>query len=213
MQLDIFEHSRDVMLRNDVVHALEKRDEAVARASWQALATEFPHDPSLPALLVLAGAIEARSQTAFLDHDALRQARQAVENDVQPAALCTFGEKGSAAWLCPLWQELAQRAAPLAFRADRGEDHSAALWLRAENWKAAVDAVTTIESWRRIPVPLAWMAEARVRLYGLQPTWAMLTELAWLSPRRFDELAQRSGDPACSRSDASSRRVSRVRVM
>lgn len=195
MQLDIFEHSRDVMLRNDVVHALEQRDAAMARASWEALATECPHDPSLPPLLVLTEATEARSQTAFRDHDALRQARQAVEDDVQPAALRTFGEKGAAAWLSPLWQELARRAASLAFRADCGEDHAAALWLRAENWKAAVDAVTTIESWRRIPVPLAWMAEARVRLYGLQPTLAVLAELAWLSPRRFGELVQRSGDP------------------
>ncbi len=195
MQLDIFEHSRDVMLRNDVVHALEQRDAAMARLAWGALATECPHDPSLPALLVLAEAIQASSQSAFRDHDALGHARQAVEDDIQPAALRTFGESGAAAWLCPLWQELAQRAASLAFRADRGEDHAAALWLRAENWKTAVDAVVAIKSWRRIPAPLAWMAEARVHLYGLQPTWAMLTELAWLSPRRFGELVQRLGDP------------------
>jgi hypothetical protein len=194
MQLDIFEHSRDVMLRNDVVHALEQRDPAMARVAWQALAAECPHDPSLPAFLVLAEAIQASSQTAFRDHDALRRARQAVEDDIQPAALRTFGEKG-AAWLCPLWQELAQRAALLAFRADRGEDHAAPLWLRAGNWQAGVDAVAAIESWRRIPAPLAWMAEARMHLFGLQPTWAMLAELAWLSPRRFDELVLRSGDP------------------
>lgn len=195
MQLDIFEHSRDVMLRNDVVHALEQRDAATARGALEALATECPHDPSLPALRVLAEAIEASSQTVFRDHDALRDARQTVEDDIQPAALRTFGENGAAAWLWPLWQELAQRAASLAFCADRGEDHAAALWLRAANWKAAADAVAAIESWRRIPAPLAWMAEARVHLYGLQPTWAMLVELAWLSPRRFDELVQRLGNP------------------
>lgn len=195
MQLDIFEHSRDVMLRNDVVHALEQRDAAMARASWQALATECPQDPSLPSLLVLTEAIEARSQAAFRDHEALRHARQAVQDHIQPAALRTFGEKGAAAWLCPLWRDLAQRAGPLAFRGDCGEDHAAPLWLRAGDWKAVVDVVAAIESWRRIPAPLAWMAQARLHLYGLQPTWAMLAELAWLSPRRFDELVQRSGDP------------------
>jgi hypothetical protein len=160
MQLDIFEHSRDVMLRNDVVHALEQRDAAMARLAWGALATECPHDPSLPALLVLAEAIQASSQSAFRDHDALGHARQAVEDDIQPAAQRTFGESGAAAWLCPLWQELAQRAASLAFRADRGEDHAAALWLRAENWKTAVDAVVACASGvdGRSPRAFVWSA-------------------------------------------------------
>lgn len=195
MQFDIFEHSRDVMLRNDVVHALELRDAAMARAASETLAAEYPHDPLLPALLVLAEAVQASSQTAFRDHDALRHARQEVEDDIRPAALRTFGEKDAAAWLCPLWQELAQRAAPLAFRPDSSEEHAAPLRLRAGDWQAAVDAVAAIESWRRIPAPLAWMTEARVHLYGLQPTLAMLAELAWLAPLRFGELVQRSGDP------------------
>ena len=42
MQLDIFEHSRDVMLKNDVVGALERRDATGARTNRAALFREYP---------------------------------------------------------------------------------------------------------------------------------------------------------------------------
>lgn len=84
----------------------------------------------------------------------------------------------------------------MAFRAGHSEDHAAPLRLRVGDWKAAADAVATIESWRRIPAPLAWMVQARLQLFGLQATWGMLAELAWLSPRRLDELMQYCSDPS-----------------
>src|SRR6218665_2518411 len=71
----------------------------------------------------------------------------------------------------------------------------APLCLHAGHWKAAAEAVATIASWRRIPAPLAWMVEARLHLVGVQATWPMLAELAWLSPRRLDDRARRSPDP------------------
>lgn len=195
MQLDIFDHSREVMLRNDVVDALEQRDAAVAQAAWRTLASEFPGDESLPALRVLADAVAARERLAFGDHAALCQARQALQQTTQPAALRTFGDQRAVAWLAFLWEELAQRAAPLVFRPDHEEDHAAALWLRAGNYKAAASAVESIESWRRIPAPLTWMTEARLHLFGLPTSWPLLAELAWLSPRRFGPLVQRSANP------------------
>ena len=196
MQLDIFEHSRDVMLRNDVVHALERRDGPAARVAWDTLARECPVDECLASLLLLVKAVEGCGQPVFRDHDALRHARLAQQNDIEPAAQRTFGDKAATAWLGPLWRELAQRAAPLAFRADHGEDHAAPLWLRAGDWMAAAEAVKCIESWRRIPAPLAWMVQARLKLYGLQATWGMLAEVAWLSPRRLDELVSHACDPS-----------------
>lgn len=83
----------------------------------------------------------------------------------------------------------------MAFRPDHNEEHAAPLWLRAGDWKATAEAVQRIESWRRIPAPLAWMVRARLQLYGLQATWGMLAELAWLSPRRLDELVGHACDP------------------
>ena len=63
----------------------------------------------------------------------------------------------------------------------------------------AAEAVVDIGSWRRIPVPLAWMAEARYHMHGLGASLALLAELAWLSPHRFDALSRRIADPRLER--------------
>ena len=196
MQLDIFDHSRDVMLRNDVVDALVRRDASAARTAWQILEEAFPIDDALPALTVLIEAVERRAGIVFVDHDAVAESRSVLNDHFAPAALRVFGEKAGANWMVPLWRDAAQSAARLAFRADRGEDHAAPLWLRTGDWQAAADAVANIESWRRIPAPLAWMVEARYRLTGLEAAWTFLAELAWLSPRRYGELTRRLADPS-----------------
>ena len=193
MQLDIFDHSRDVMLRNDVVDALVRHDASAARSAWRVLSGEFPADDALPAFARLIEAIERRGGAVFASHDALRETRDML-NDVAPAAQRVFGHRASADWMAPLWREMALRSARLPFQSDRSEDHAAPLWLRAGDWQTAADAVARIESWRRIPAPLTWMAEARYRLEGLDAAWALLAELAWLSPRRYGELTKRLAD-------------------
>jgi hypothetical protein len=49
----------------------------------------------------------------------------------------------------------------LAFRADERDNHAVPLWLRAGDWAAATEGIKQIESWRRIPISLMWMAHAR----------------------------------------------------
>jgi hypothetical protein len=68
------------------------------------------------------------------------------------------------------------------------------LWLLAGDGAAAIEAVKGIESWRRIPAPLAWMTEARYRTGGLDAAWPLLAELAWLAPVRFAALLSVLGD-------------------
>lgn len=196
MQLDIFENSHDVMLRNDVVQALEQRNAAGARDACERLAQEYPADESLKALRALVAALGS-NRDPIGTHLALEQARQAVEQ-LQPMAQRIFGPEGGLRWLAPLWEETALRAAALPFRADHAQDHAASLWLRARNWKAAAQAVATIESWRRIPAPLAWMTEARLQMLGLQATWPLIVELGCLSPARLNDLLHRSEDPLLS---------------
>jgi hypothetical protein len=70
------------------------------------------------------------------------------------------------------------------------------MWLRAGDPVAAEAAAGGIPSWRRIPVPLAWMIEARVAQAGLAAVWPLLAELAWLDPVRFGRLARRLDAPA-----------------
>ena len=125
----------------------------------------------------------------------MRDARQTLQETVRVAAQRTFGEPAAAVWIAASWQDLARRAGSLPFDARYPLDHAAALWLRAGAWDNAAQAVASIESWRRIPVPLAWMAEARLKLLGLRATWPLLAELGWLSPALLGEVAQRSEDP------------------
>lgn len=186
------------MLRNDVLHALERHDAAAARAAAQRLATEYPADNDLPALLLLAhnglAALQPEHQTALTDHTALAFARQQIEVQLVPAAEMCMGAPAARAWLRPLWCALAARAAGLLWLPARPEDHAAALWLRGENWAAAADAVQNIESWRRIPTPLGWMLHARFQLDGLDACWPLLTELAWLAPARLATLLHASNN-------------------
>ena len=79
MQLDIFEHSHDVMLRNDVIQALERHDAAAARAAHDRLAQECPADESLAVLCALLDGLEQADGRSFTDHASLNQARQGVE--------------------------------------------------------------------------------------------------------------------------------------
>ena len=58
MQLDIFEHSRDVMLRNDATLALERRNAVAVLSAIQVLGEEYPDDKLIPDLNVLSAAIE-----------------------------------------------------------------------------------------------------------------------------------------------------------
>jgi hypothetical protein len=68
--------------------------------------------------------------------------------------------------------------------------------LRAGDWAAAETQVAEIPSWRRIPAPLAWMAEARFGQGGLEPAWCLLAELAWIDASGFSTLARRLEAPA-----------------
>ena len=198
-QLDIFAHSRDVMLRNDVLQALDLRDAPGARAAWLVLADEFPTDPDLAPLDVLACTLEQPCDTPLPDHDALARERHRLTDDVHVAAQRALGTAGAELWLRPLWHTLARRSAGIAFQAARPDDHAAALWLRGAHWAQAALAVQGIESWRRIPAPLAWMVEARCRLGQLDACWALLAELAWLAPGRLDALLRRPIDPLLAR--------------
>jgi hypothetical protein len=193
-QLDIFADSRDVMLRNDVLEQLQRRDAMAARTALEYLTREYPHDGALPAMNVLVRELEPGSQIPMADHAALVLGRRYLEDQVVPAARRVLPTSAVHAWLALRWCSLAQRAATLTFRSAEPESHAAPLWLQAGEWAAARDAVEAIESWWRLPAPLAWMTESRYRTDGLDAAWTLLAELAWLAPARFAALLPILGD-------------------
>ncbi|MBC8751905.1 hypothetical protein OKW42_004434 [Paraburkholderia sp. WC7.3d] len=193
-QLDIFADSRDVMLRNDVLEQLQRRHVAAARVALDLLRVEFPDDGALPAMVVLVRELGRASTAPLADHVALAIARRHLDDEVAPAASRVLPAHTVHAWLAPCWRSLAQRAAALEFRGADADGHAAPLWLLAADWALASEAVETIESWWRIPAPLAWMTEARYRAGGLDVAWPLLAELTWLAPARFAALLPGLGD-------------------
>lgn len=193
-QLDIFDNSRDVMLRNDVIGALQQHDAAVARRSLQALASEYPDDRSIASLQTMLLALEEDSATSFADHAECSAAHTQLLTRVEPATVELLGQREATGWLARRWKEMACRAGSLRFQPEHSDCHAAPCWLRTGDWSSAIDAVERIESWRRVPAPLAWMSEATYRLSGMEAALPMMAELAWLSVERFDTLAGRLAD-------------------
>ena len=202
-QLDLFEHSHDTMLRNDVLDALLRRDGAAAHLAWSALAGFAPQHDALAPLAVLIAALDAAADTSPITAaGAATLAAEQLDRAVVPAAQAQFGAAAAARWLAPLWRQLAERASHLPFRAAQPEDHAAPLWLRvadAAAARAATQAVAGIESWWRQPAPLAWMTRARHATDGLDATWPLLAELAWLAAPRLGATARALNDPLLNR--------------
>jgi hypothetical protein len=194
MQLDFFNDNDHMSLRNDVILAIEQDDAQTAQSAWQALRQHRPNDEYLQMFALLIATLDARSDTRFVDHAALSMAGRALQETIEPAVHKGLGQHATP-WLQRRWHELAQRAVALGYDADHPQDHAAPLWLRAADWQAGIDAVAGIASWRRIPVPLAWMLHARLKLQGVQTNWGLLAELAWLAPQRLKEVIEQTSDP------------------
>ena len=73
-QLDIFEDSRDVMLRNDLAQAVLDGRESDAEHVRSELQADFPHDPVLADAALVIGALHGASDTPL-----------AGASEVQPA--------------------------------------------------------------------------------------------------------------------------------
>lgn len=85
MQLDIFNDSRDVMLRNDVLQALNQQQPELAQSAWCTLHNEYPEDASLAALQTLIDALAAFNANTespaprFTEHVQLQQMQQVLQ--------------------------------------------------------------------------------------------------------------------------------------
>lgn len=197
MQLDIFEHSRDVVLRNAVIDALRLRDAGACAHAIAALAAEYGADPLLPAFGLLSEKLHTPLPTP-LAREAAVALVQETRSAVTAAAHAVFGNSAQA-WLVPVWTGLAAAIAHYPFDPDDEELHPSALLLLAGRWTGAAASIESIASWRRQPAPLAWMIEARGRSADFDAIWPLLAELAWMAPRRAQALAPRLELPELDR--------------
>jgi hypothetical protein len=186
MQLDLFEHSRDVTLRNQAIEAARDYSASRLSSAIAILAAECAGDPLLPVFEKLLQRLSVALAPRLARGLALEIFRS-TEDSVS-AARRVFGN-GAAAWLAPLWVELAASVANLPFEPDCETLHSAPLLLRAGRWTEASASIETIPSWRRQPAPLSWKVESEFRISGLSAAWPLLSELAWMAPSTAATLA------------------------
>ena len=194
MQLDLFAHALDVMLRNDVIAALRGRDGVAGAKALARLCADYPHDRLIEPLAALLHALVAPAER-YSDHDETAGAVRTMDTVVVPAANQVFGASEARGWLAPVWRSLASSAAGLSYDDRKPYTHAAFMLLRSGDWAAAQARVAAIASWRRIPAALAWMAEARFGEGGLEAAWCLLAELAWIDAAAFGALARRLEAP------------------
>jgi hypothetical protein len=185
-QLDIFADSGDVVRRNAFAEAVLAEDLPMARAAMQAWKAEWPDDRLLASGAALLAHLPATSDApagSGLAAEAVAAAADTLDGVVGPAAAALLGEDASP-WMAKQWCALATQARNVAWRAELARVHPTALFLRGGQWGSAAQAVTSIPSWRRIPQPLLWMAEASWRNQGADAAWPLLAEAFWLAPAR-----------------------------
>jgi hypothetical protein len=195
MQLDLFMDGRDVMLQNDVIAALRARDAIAGRRALAAFETEYPAHEAVTLLRLLLDTLE-KPLAPITSHSNAADALSVMQAKVVPAAQRIFGSNAAADWLSPLWLSLADAAAGLPFNAQMPQHHRAYLLLQSGKWATAGGEIARIPSWRRIPAPLAWMAQARFHQGGLESAWCLLMELAWIDAHAFNRLADQLPAPA-----------------
>ena len=201
-QLDIFDDSRDVALRNDLAQALLDGDPLAARRIADTLQAEFGADPVLaPAAALIEHQHWRQSLAASgpLDVATVLDTCHRLESTVALAATAVFGAQEAAAWLGLQWRWLAGQARGIGWHPTQAEAHAAALYLRGRAWPLAAEAATRIDFWRRIPVPLLWMAQARWHGDGADAAWPLLAEALWLAPARAATLLPTLADAGLDR--------------
>jgi len=201
-QLDIFDDSRDVALRNDLARALLDGDPLAARRIADTLQAEFGADPVLAPAAALIEHQHWRQSLAAegrLDVTAILDARHRLDGLVAASAVAVFGAHEALAWLAGQWRWLAGQATGIGWHPAHAEAHAAALYLRGQAWPQATEAVVRIDSWRRIPAPLLWMTQARWCGDGADAAWPLLAEAFWLTPARAAALLPALSDTCLDR--------------
>lgn len=187
MQLDLFIHSADVGLRNAVIEALRARDTDAMRAAIDRLRADFPGDGHLDGFEHLFSGLSALNPPAQSPTGIAEQLER-IETQLLPSVQKLLGTDAAQRWIEPVYLDLAQGAVGKSFSRGLSSTHAAALFLRAGALAEARAAVAEIPSWRRIPEPLAWMAQIALRENKSEEFWPLLAELAWIAPALFTEL-------------------------
>ncbi len=196
-QLDLFVHSRAVVLANDVIAALLARDVVSAAECLDRLRAEEPGHRVRKELETLCHTLAEWPLPSVKPVEIAEAIRQ-LEADAHPAALAAIGEK-AAQFMRPFWRDLAQAARPHAYDAAFPQSFSAALYLRCGDAEAAAAAAQAVARHDDNVDALYWLAVARYRIDGLAACRIPLMRLALLGPERLPEALSEIDDALLNR--------------
>lgn len=192
-QLDLFAHSRTVILINDVVDCILERNAARAAGQLQLLRAEAPGHPALDALGTLCDALtrwpvrttDARDTAGVVDW---------LESEVAVSATTSLGASAPG-FMALLWRDLAVAVAAHAYDTAHPRSHCAYCYLRAGDAPASLRAATAIGGGELDPLVLQWMALASYRVGGLRACRAPLFTLALAMPQQLPAVVAAIADP------------------
>jgi len=196
-QLDLFVHSRAVVLANDVIAALLARDAVRAAECFDRLRADEPGHRVRKALEILCHTL-AEWPLPSANPAEIAEAIRRLEADTHSAALAAMGEK-AAQFMRSLWRDLAQAAKLHAYDAAFPQSYSAALSLRCGDAEAAAAAAQAVAHHDYNVDALYWLAVARYRIDGLAACRIPLMRLALLGPDRLPEALSEIDDPLLNR--------------
>jgi hypothetical protein len=196
-QLDLFVHSRAVILANDTINALLAREAAQASACLGRLGAEVPDYEALNALTILSRAL-ADWPLPSISPTQIADVVGRLEGEVSPATLAAMGSK-AADFMRPFWRDLAHAARLHAYDAAFPQSFCAGLYLRCGDVRAAARTAESIPDWERNADALHWLAVARYRIDGLDTCLAPLMRLALVAPQRLSIALAEIDDPLLQR--------------
>jgi hypothetical protein len=181
-QLDLFAHSRTVVLVNDLVDSLLARNTGRICERMQLLRAEAPGHPALSALATLHGALERWPVSAAGAADSQRVVEW-LDYEVAAAATVFLGD-AAPNFMRSLWRELAIIVADHQYDPAHPQAHRAYCLLRAGDAAAALRAATTIEGFEHDPFVLEWVTLASYLLHGCHASRVAFFALVLNSPQR-----------------------------
>ena len=196
-QLDLFLHSRAVVLANDVIAALLARDAVGAAECLDRLCAEEPGHRVRKALETLCHTL-GEWPFPSTNPAEIAEAIRRLKTDVYPAALAAMGDKATE-FMRPLWRDLAQAASAHDYDAAFPQSYSAALYLRCGDAEAAAAAAQAVARHDDNVDALHWLAVARYRMEGLAACRIPLMRLALLGPERLPGALSEIDDPLLNR--------------
>ena len=196
-QLDLFEHSRAVVLANGVIDALLARDAALATERFNSLCIEEPGHRAREALQTLCRALDEWPRPSANPAE-IAEAVRWLDAKPHPAALAVMGDQ-AANFMRPFWRELASAAGPHAYDSAFPQSYGASLYLRCGDAVAAATAAQAVPNCDGNDDALHWIAVARYRAEGFDACRAPLMRLALLAPKRLPALLAEIDEPLLNR--------------